>query len=77
LIISESTEGDSQNHPYRTFNRTIEHLTTLVRSTYRDIQANITGVYPRIYRQVSAGAEISAITEKQSIPYPAAIAPRY
>lgn len=74
LIISESTEGDSQNHPYRTFNRTIEHLTTLVRSTYRDIQANITGVYPRIYRQVSAGAEISAITEKQSIPYPAAIA---
>lgn len=67
LIISESNGEGFENRPYRTFNRTIEHLTTLVRNTYRDIQANITGVYPRIYRQVSAGAEIAAITETKAL----------
>lgn len=67
LIISESNGEGFENRPYRTFNRTIEHLTTLVRNTYRDIQANITGVYPRIYRQVSAGAEIAAITETNAL----------
>jgi hypothetical protein len=67
LIISESNGEGFENRPYRTFNRTIEHLTTLVRNTYRDIQANITGVYPRIYRQVSAGAEIAAITETKDM----------
>jgi hypothetical protein len=70
LIISESNGDGFENRPYRTFNRTIEHLTTLVRNTYRDIQANITGIFPRIYRQVSAGAEISAITEKKSMDMP-------
>lgn len=64
LIISESKGEEFTSRPYRTFNRTIEHLTTLVRNTYRDIQANITGEFPRIYRQVSAGAEIATITEK-------------
>ena len=70
LIISESNGDGFENRPYRTFNRTIEHLTTLVRNTYRDIQANITGKYPRIYRQVSAGAEIAAITEKKKLEFP-------
>jgi hypothetical protein len=69
LIISESNGEGFENRPYRTFNRTIEHLTTLVRNTYRDIQSNITGIYPRIYRQVSAGAEIAAITEKKHLDY--------
>ncbi len=64
LVISESRSEEFTSRPFRTFNRTIEHLTTLVRNTYRDIQSNITGEYPRIYRQVSAGAEIAAITEK-------------
>jgi len=67
LIISESKGEGFENRPYRTFNRTIEHLTTLVRNTYRDIRANITGFYPRIYRQVSAGAEIAAITEVKEL----------
>ena len=63
LVISQSSQEDQFDvKPYRTFNRTIEHLTTLVRNTYRDIQENITGSYPRIYRQVSAGAEVAAIT---------------
>lgn len=70
LIISESNGEGFANRPYRTFNRTIEHLTTLVRNTYRDIRANITGDYPRIYRQVAAGAEIAAITEKMTLDLP-------
>ena len=69
LIISESNGEGFENRPYRTFNRTIEHLTNLVRSTYRDIQANITGDHPRIYRQVSAGAEIAAITETKTVDF--------
>lgn len=69
LIISDSHGEGFENRPYRTFNRTIEHLTTLVRNTYRDIQANITGNYPRIYRQVSAGAEIAAITETMVLDF--------
>jgi energy-coupling factor transporter ATP-binding protein EcfA2 len=70
LIISDSNGEGFSDRPYRTFNRTIEHLTTLVRNTYREIQANITGDYPRIYRQVSAGAEIAAITEQVNLKNP-------
>ncbi len=73
LIISDSNGEGFADRPYRTFNRTIEHLTTLVRNTYREIQANITGDYPRIYRQVSAGAEIAAITEQVNLKIPATV----
>jgi hypothetical protein len=73
LIISDSNGEGFADRPYRTFNRTIEHLTTLVRNTYREIQANITGDYPRIYRQVSAGAEIAAITEQINLKVPASV----
>jgi energy-coupling factor transporter ATP-binding protein EcfA2 len=63
LIISQRPVDDDLDYPpYRTFNRTIEHLTVLIRNTYRDIQENITGNHPRIYRQVSAGAEVATIT---------------
>jgi hypothetical protein len=70
LIISQSDDEENSVRPYRTFNRTIEHLTTLVRNTYRDIQENITGNRPRIYRQVSAGAEISTITRNLDFNIP-------
>ncbi|MBA4375476.1 MAG: phosphoenolpyruvate carboxykinase [Anaerolinea sp.] len=70
LIISQTESDEIDIRPNRTFNRTIEHLTTLVRNTYRDIQVNITGKYPRIYRQVSAGAEIAAITKFKSLELP-------
>lgn len=70
LIISQTERDDTDLHPNTTFNRTIEHLTTLVRNTYRDIQVNITGKYPRIYRQVSAGAEIAAITKVKELVLP-------
>ncbi|MCS6908906.1 MAG: hypothetical protein RML93_13655 [Anaerolineales bacterium] len=61
FLICDS-EGDAlDQRPYRTFNRTIESLTHLVRSVYRDIQENISGQHPNIYRQVVAGAEVAAI----------------
>jgi energy-coupling factor transporter ATP-binding protein EcfA2 len=71
LIISQANGDEDDVNPNRTFNRTIEHLTSLVRSTYRDIQVNITSKYPRIYRQVSAGAEIAAITKIKNLNIPA------
>ena len=70
LIISPSTSEDADIRPNRTFNRTIEHLTDLVRNTYRDIQVNVTGKYPRIYRQVSAGAELAVITKLKQLDLP-------
>jgi energy-coupling factor transporter ATP-binding protein EcfA2 len=73
FIICDS-EGDVlDKRPFRTFNSTIEDLTLLVRKTYRDIQENVTGTHPRIYRQVIAGAEMSAIALPKEIPYPATI----
>ena len=65
-VICDS-EGDSlDRRPYRTFNDTLGKLTHLIRAVYRDIEENITGDHPRIYRQVSAGAEVAAI----SLPRP-------
>jgi len=61
LIICDSVFDRLDKKPYRTFNETVENLMHLVRSTYRNIQENITGNHPKIYRQVSAGAEIGAI----------------
>jgi hypothetical protein len=70
LIICDSQGEQYDQRPYRTFNNTIETLAHLVRSTYRDIQENITGNHPRIYRQVRAGAEIATIAMAKDIPYP-------
>ena len=70
LIVCDLIGGSFDKRPYHTFNSTIEHLTHLVRSTYRDVQENITGNHPRIYRQVSAGAEIAAIANPKNILFP-------
>ncbi len=71
FIICDS-EGDRlDKRPFRTFNDTIEGLTGLVRMTYREIQENITGTHPRIYRQIAAGAEMAVIALPQNIPYAA------
>ncbi|MBU1043118.1 MAG: phosphoenolpyruvate carboxykinase [Candidatus Omnitrophica bacterium] len=72
FIICESEENNQEKRPYRIFNNTIEQLTHLVRAVYRDIQENITGTHPRIYRQVRAGAEIASIAVPKIIPYAAA-----
>ncbi|MFH1061365.1 MAG: phosphoenolpyruvate carboxykinase [Candidatus Omnitrophota bacterium] len=72
FIICESQENNQEKRPYRIFNNTIEQLTHLVRAVYRDIQENITGTHPRIYRQVRAGAEIASIAVPKIIPFQSA-----
>jgi len=61
-IICSSDIYDMDKRPYRVFNDTIEQLMHIVRSTYRDIQENVTSTHPDIYRQVIAGAAMAAIT---------------
>ncbi|NSW93478.1 MAG: phosphoenolpyruvate carboxykinase [Bacteroidales bacterium] len=69
FIINDS-EGDRlDKRPYRTFNETIEHLTHLIRTVYRQIQENVTGSHPKVYRQVPAGAEMSVISLPKNIPF--------
>ena len=70
LVIADSVFDRLDKKPYRTFNDTVESLMHLVRSTYRNIQENITGNHPKIYRQVSAGAEIGAIALPTKLNYP-------
>lgn len=70
LVICDSVFDRLDKKPYRTFNDTVENLMHLVRSTYRNIQENITGKHPKIYRQVSAGAEIGAIALPKKMKYP-------
>lgn len=70
LIICDSVFDRFDQKPYRTFNDLVESLMHIVRSTYRNIQENITGNHPKIYRQVSAGAEIGAIALPYHINYP-------
>ncbi len=69
FIINDS-EGDRlDKRPYRTFNETIEQLTHLIRSTYRQIQENLTGSHPTVYRQIPAGAEMSVISLPKEIKF--------
>lgn len=69
FIVNDS-EGDRlDKRPYRTFNETIEQLTHLIRTVYRQIQENITGSHPNVYRQVTAGAEMSVISLPKKIAY--------
>ncbi len=70
FIICDSEKERFEKRPFRTFNDTIEDLTDLVRRTYRELQENITGSHPRIYRQVAAGAEMGAIACSSQVPYP-------
>ena len=70
VVINDTTLDQMDKRPYRTFGETVEKLMHVVRSTYRDIEENISGSHPRVYRQVSAGAEIGAIALPTPIPYP-------
>ena len=55
--------------PFHTFNATIGVLSGLVRGVYRDIQESISGNHPRIYRQVTAAAEVATISLPKKIPF--------
>ena len=70
FIICDAEGNKLDKRPFRTFNYTIENLTRLVRQTYRDIQENISGTHPRIYRQISAGAEAAVIALPKAVPLP-------
>jgi energy-coupling factor transporter ATP-binding protein EcfA2 len=70
FIICDSTGDRLDKRPYRTFTSTVESLTHLVRQVYRDIQENISGQHPSIYRQVRAGAEMSAIALPKNVALP-------
>ena len=72
LIASDNGQRWDQK-PYRTFSATIGQLTGLIRGMYRDIQENVTGIHPRIYRQVAAGAEVSSIAALKEVPFPAPV----
>jgi energy-coupling factor transporter ATP-binding protein EcfA2 len=73
VVICDSVGDRLDKRPYRTFNDTVENLMHMIRSAYRDVQENITGNHPRIYRQVSAGAEIATIAIHKNIEYPSRI----
>lgn len=70
FIVCDSTGDRLDERPYRTFNSTIESLTHLVRQTYRDIEENITGQHPSIYRQIRAGAEVAVIARPMELALP-------
>ena len=70
FIVCDSTGDRLDQRPYRTFNSTIETLTHLVRQTYRDIDENLTGQHPNIYRQIRAGAEVAVIALPKDIALP-------
>jgi energy-coupling factor transporter ATP-binding protein EcfA2 len=70
FIVCDSESEALDQRPYRTFNATVETLTHLVRRTYRDVQENISGKHPNIYRQTPAGADIAAIALAKSVHLP-------
>lgn len=70
FVICDSAGDVLDKRPYRTFNDTLGTLTHLIRAVYRDIEENITGDHPRIYRQVSAGAEVAAISLPKKLSFP-------
>lgn len=70
VVCSDETLS-LEKRTYRVFNEMIEELTHLVRAVYRDIEENITGSHPNIYRQVRAGAEVAAVAISQAVKFPA------
>ncbi len=71
FILCDSTGDRLDQRPYRTFNATIESLMHLVRQVYREIQENITGNHPSVYRQIRAGAEVAVIALPKDLALPA------
>lgn len=71
VLHSEPGKSSFDRRPYRSFNVTVETLTKIIRSTYRDICENITGDHPRIYRQVFAGCDVGLIAVPRPTKLPA------
>ncbi|MGA2191802.1 MAG: phosphoenolpyruvate carboxykinase [Nitrospirota bacterium] len=73
VLHSEAGPNSIDRRPYQAFSATIEVLTHLVRGVYRDINENIIGQRPRVYRQVSAGCSVGII----AVPSEGSLPPRY
>lgn len=70
FLICDSSDDHLVQRPYRTFQTSAEQLMHVIRHTFRDVDANISGIHPNIYRQVSAGAGFSAIVEQHIFDFP-------
>lgn len=73
FLIFDTESYSSEKRPYRELNRRTDMLSSFIRGIYRDMEENITGTHPRIYRQVAAGAEIAAICLPRDINFPAPV----
>ncbi len=69
LVVLDSIDDRLDKRPYRSFTETVEKLMHVVRSAQRDILENVSGSHPRVYRQVSAGVNIAAITLPYRMPF--------
>lgn len=69
LVVLDSIDDRLDKRPYRSFTETVEKLMHVVRSAQRDILENVSGNHPRVYRQVSAGVNIAAITLPYRMPF--------
>ena len=70
FLVCDSSGDNLAQRPYRTFQTSAEQLMHVIRHTFRDVDANISGMHPNIYRQLNAGAGFSAIVEKREFAYP-------
>lgn len=69
LVVIDSVDDRLDKRPYRSFTETVEKLMNVVRTAQRDIRENVSGNHPRVYRQVSAGTNIAAITLPYRLPF--------
>ena len=71
VCYSENDVKESlEEKPYRVFNDTEEHLSNLVRATYRDLKEILTSNHCRVYRQVNAGCQVGLIVTNSESEYP-------
>lgn len=70
FLICDSGEDTLDSRPYRTFHSSAEQLMHLIRATWRDVYANLSGSHPNIFRQVTAGVGFAAITAAKKFPLP-------
>lgn len=72
FMVSHTEVGGSQEgRSHDAFNRTMETFATLLRGLYRNVVENVTGDHPRVYRQVSAGAQVGLVAVQREWPVPA------
>lgn len=67
FLICHSSEDDLDKRPYRTFHTSAEQLMHLVRAVWRSVYDNVSGSHPNIFRQVSSGAGVAAITTTKAL----------